>query len=112
MHELGIVIEIFELLDEISEEKNLKVIKSVNIEAGELCGILPDYFRECWKAARLGGKYENTELRLDILPAFARCECGNEFEMMKCSRICPACKKSNYTIISGKEFNITQIEAT
>ena len=43
MHELSLVMGIFDLLDEISEEQKLKKINSVTLEAGELCGIIPEY---------------------------------------------------------------------
>lgn len=112
MHELGIVIEIFDVLDEIIEEQKLKKVASVELEIGELCGIIPDYLTECWNVARLDSNFNDTELILDKIPAVAKCTCGEEFEMMKNSRICPACGKSDYTIIAGKEFVIKQIEAT
>lgn len=111
MHELGIVIEIFELLDEITVEQNLSRINSVTIKVGELSGVIPSYFEECWKAAGLGSEMENTALIIENIPAVAKCSCGEEYEMTKHSRICPKCNKTDYEIISGKEFVIEQIEA-
>lgn len=111
MHELSLVMEIFDLLDEISEEQGLKKVKSVTLEAGELCGIIPEYIEECWKAAGLGSTYEDTQLRLIRIPATALCSCGEEYEMTKNSRICPFCHKTDYTVIHGREFNIREIEA-
>lgn len=111
MHELSIVTEIFDLIDEIAEEQNLKKIHSVTVEVGELCGVVPDYFMECWKAAGIGGNYENTELKLVIIPATALCACGKEYEMMKNSRICPYCHKTDYTIKQGRQFMVKEIEA-
>ncbi len=111
MHELGVVLEIFDLIEEIMAEQDLKKVSAVTVELGELSGVLPDYFRECWNAARLGGIFEETELKLIIIPARARCICGEEYEMTKNSRICPRCHKTDYEIISGKEFNVLSIEA-
>lgn len=111
MHELSVVLEIFELTDEISKEQNLTEIRSVSIEAGELCGIIPDYFRECWRAARIGSRYENTRLDLTVKPAIALCSCGREYEMTANGRVCPYCKRTDYTVKSGRQFLITQIEA-
>ena len=54
MHELSVVLEIFELVEEIMTEQDLKKVSSVSVQAGELSGILPDYFKECWNAARIG----------------------------------------------------------
>lgn len=111
MHELGIVMEIFELLDEIVQEQKLQSVHSITIEAGELCGIIPEYFSECWKVARLGGAYESTEMKLIVIPALARCSCGNEYELNTCSRICPECHKTDYEIIGGRDFELKEIEA-
>lgn len=111
MHELGIVLGIFELVEEIMQEQDLKKVSSVTVTAGELCGVLPDYFKECWKAAGVGGKFENTELIINYVPASARCICGTEYEMMKNSRVCPACGKTDYEIITGRDFTVDQIEA-
>lgn len=111
MHELGIVVGIFDMLEEIMNEQKLTEISKVNITIGELSGILPDYFKECWNVARLGSAFDKTELVLSPLPAVAKCTCGEEYEMMKNSRICPACHKTDYKIISGKEFSIDSIEA-
>lgn len=111
MHELSVVLEIFELVEEIMTEQDLKKISSVSVQAGELSGILPDYFKECWKVSRIGSVFENTELILDYIPARGKCSCGCEFELMKNSRVCPKCKKSDYEITAGREFSVTQIEA-
>ncbi len=111
MHELSVVIETFDLLEEIMKEQNLKKVTAVNIECGELSGILPDYFEECWNVARQEGVFNNTQLNLIRIPAVARCTCGTEYEMLKNSRICPKCSKSDYKVIRGREFNILSIEA-
>lgn len=111
MHELSVVLEIFELVEEIMKEQNLKKVSSVTVEVGELSGILHDYFKECWSVARLGSVFEETELDLIFFPAMAKCSCGCEYEMTKNSRICPNCKKTDYKVIGGREFMVKQIEA-
>lgn len=113
MHELGIVLEIFELVEEIMEEQKLKKVSSVTLEVGELSGILPDFFKECWSAARLGSDaFCDTELIIEFKPAIAKCRCGYEYELNKNSRICPKCKKTDYEITDGRDFIIKQIEAS
>lgn len=111
MHELSVVLEIFDLIEEIMEEQDLKKVSTVTVEVGELSGILPDYFQECWKVARIGGTFEKTDLILDFVPAVAKCACGNEYEMTKNSRICPKCGKTDYQVLHGREFMVKQIEA-
>lgn len=111
MHELSVVMEVFDLLSEIMSEQSLKKISTVTVEIGELSGILPDYFNECWKVARLDTAFASTDLILQFIPAVALCACGTEYEMTKNSRVCPACHKTDYTIKHGREFTVKQIEA-
>lgn len=111
MHELGVVLEILELVGEIKEEQELKEISSITVDVGELSGILPDYFADCWRAARIGSEFENTELVLNVIKATARCVCGCEYELNTCGRVCPECKKTDYEIIGGRQFMVRQIEA-
>lgn len=111
MHELSVVLSIFDLLEDIMKEQQLKKISRVDITVGELCGILPDYFEECWRAARLGSTFEETQLVINKKPALAKCVCGEVFEMQKNSRICPICKRTDYEIAGGREFDIEKIEA-
>ncbi|MDE5985352.1 MAG: hydrogenase maturation nickel metallochaperone HypA [Eubacterium sp.] len=111
MHELGVVLEIFDLVEEIMKEQGLKKVSSITVEVGELSGILPDYLSECWKVARLGGTFDNTELKLIHIPATARCTCGAEYEMTRNNRICPKCHKTDYEVIKGREFMVLSIEA-
>ena len=110
MHELGIVLEIFRLIKEIMEEQDLKEVSSVTVEVGEMSGVLPDYFKECWNVAR-ADEFSNTSLKLELIPVVAKCSCGCEYELLKNSRICPKCKKTDYEIIAGREFNVKEIEA-
>lgn len=111
MHELGVVLEIFDLVEEIMKEQDLKKVSAITVEVGELSGILPDYFKECWDVAKIGGTFDKTELVLEFIPAAAKCKCGFEYEMQKNNRICPICHKTDYEIIHGREFMVKQIEA-
>lgn len=111
MHELGIVLQIFDVVEEIAKEQNLKKVSSVTLEIGEMSGIMSDYLFECWKAARLDSFFSQTDLIIENIPAVGKCSCGEEFQMMKNNRLCPKCGKSDYTIIAGRDFLIKQIEA-
>jgi hydrogenase nickel incorporation protein HypA/HybF len=111
MHELGVVLEIFDLIEEIMEEQNLKKVSSITVEVGELSGILPDYFKECWGVARQGGVFNDTELKLQFVPAVALCTCGEKYEMTSNSRVCPKCHHTDYQVVKGREFMVLSIEA-
>jgi hydrogenase nickel incorporation protein HypA/HybF len=59
----------------------------------------------------LGTVAEGAELELDIVPAKGRCDaCGIEFDMDKINVFCPQCDGIGI-VISGKELEITELEA-
>ena len=93
------------------KEQDLKKVSAITVEVGELSGILPDYLKECWNAAKIGGTFDKTELLLEYIPAVTKCKCGTEYEMQKNSRICPLCGETDYTVLHGREFMVKQIEA-
>jgi len=109
MHELGVVLALFDTLEQIKSEQGIDDIKKVVLDVGEMSGILPDYLKECWNAARLDSLFEKTELELNLFPAIGKCSCGEEFELMQNSRICPACHRTDYEIIDGRQFDIDKI---
>lgn len=110
MHELGVVLGLLDTLEQIAAQQGLQRITAVTLDVGEASGILPDYLLECWKAARLDSPFEKTQLRLNRFPSVGRCVCGTEFALLENSRRCPACGKSDYALVSGRQFDIAQVE--
>lgn len=43
MHELGIVVHVMRMVEEVAEENQLTEIKSVTCEIGEVSGVVPEY---------------------------------------------------------------------
>ena len=51
MHELGIVIDIVKQVEEYKQENNIKNIKALVLQVGELSGVVPKYIEDVYPLA-------------------------------------------------------------
>lgn len=113
MHELGIIVQLVRTLGDIAREKHVSRISSVTLEVGELSGIVPDYFKDCWayyrkKTPLIAG----AELRVTMEPGVTVCQdCQQIYETVKYGKICPFCRSEQTCLLRGNELKIRQIEA-
>ena len=113
MHELGIIVQINKTLQNVAKENNVKKIGSVTLEIGEVSGIIPSYFEECWRFYRKKDPllYE-AELRMETILGITYCEdCQRTYETVKHGRTCPYCQSENTYLVQGNECNFKEIEA-
>lgn len=112
MHELGIVYEIIKTVDEVKLQQGLCEIDSICLDIGEMCDVVPRFLEEAWQAAKGSTQYPNAKLEINKIPAMAKCkDCGYISPIKNLGLTCPECGSSDFQIISGKEFDITQIVA-
>lgn len=98
-------------VEKIAEEQQIKNIKTVTLEIGEVSGIVPEYLVDCWNYFRK--RYpalENAELDYEILEAATYCEdCGKQYLTVQYGRICPHCQSERTYLIRGRECNIKEV---
>lgn len=113
MHEMSIVVQLTRTLEDIMKEQNINKIKSVTIQMGEVSGVIPMFFTECWDLYKSSVKgLENTEVIIEKLPAVTFCEdCEKTYSTLKYGKTCPFCKSGNTYLLKGMECNIKEIEA-
>jgi len=113
MHELGVIVQITKSLAEIAETNKLTEIGSVTLEIGEVSGIIPSYFEDCWQYYRRKNELiRNAELIIEIKPGVTFCEdCRKIYETVKYGKECPFCENENTFLVEGNECIIKQIEA-
>ena len=51
MHELGIVFNIIDTIEDVAKEQNLLKVHSVTLSVGEVSTVVPSYLEDCWKWA-------------------------------------------------------------
>lgn len=52
MHELGIVLNVIDRVEEIAKENKVKKVTKLTLEIGEVSSIVPSYFSDCFEWAK------------------------------------------------------------
>ncbi len=107
MHEMTIAMNIVDIVcQKANEEKTIKVNR-VNLEIGELSGIMIDSLEFCFEAACKNTIADGAELKIDKIEAEAFCKsCNKTFRMESDFSPCPTCDNFNYELLKGKELSI------
>lgn len=112
MHELGIVYQILKTVDEIKKEQNLSEIDTIVLQIGEMSDVVPKFIEKAWVSVKSTTDYSNTKMSVEVIPARAKCtNCNYEANVKALGLTCPNCGKSDFKIISGREFLIKEIIA-
>lgn len=112
MHELGLMDAVIRTVGRIIKEENLKHVRKIVLEVGELSGVVPHFITDCYEAVVADTQYQDTELVIEIVPGIARCnDCHIEFKIDIEELCCPVCYGKNLTPIEGKDLTIKEIEA-
>ena len=104
MHELGIVFHIIRSVEEVGRANQVRHIRAVALELGEVSGVVEEYLQDCWKwAAARSAMLDGAQLKVRTIPARTVCEaCGEVYPTVQYGRQCPACKKRTDTPCSGQ----------
>ena len=111
MHELSVMMEVIRIVEELSEEKDIKRVQSIVLEVGELSAVVPDFMIEFFPIV-VADKPLFKDARLDfvVIPGRGICDgCGKPYEVGKNKGIYPYCGSKEKTLISGQEFNIREV---
>lgn len=112
MHELGVVINVIETVEDFAKKNGLTKIDTLVLQIGELSSMVPRYIEACYPAAVDGTLLQETKLKIEVLPGNAICKkCSKVFNLIENSSKCPNCASSNWELLSGKEFMIKEIIA-
>jgi hydrogenase nickel incorporation protein HypA/HybF len=110
VHELGVVMNIVEQVEDIIREQNLYEVDSLVLQIGELSSMVPHYVEACYPAAVSGTLLETTKLVIEVVPALARCRvCGTDFRPVPPVSSCPVCASPRTDLLSGREFVIKEL---
>ena len=98
MHELGIVLNVIDRVEEIAKENNVKKVTKLTLEIGEVSSIVPSYFSDCFEWAKKKTDYmKDTELEMII-------------KTTEYAKKCPHCGSDNTYLVTGDEMRIKDIE--
>lgn len=110
MHELGIVIEIVKQVEEYKVKNNLKDVKKLVLQIGELSGVVPKYIEDVYPIAIEKTDLSNMKLAIEITPGLGKCfECDFTFNLVHNDNTCPICGCKEWEVITGRDLMIKEI---
>ncbi len=116
MHELSVATRILNLALQSLEQQHLTKVHTISLKVGVMLGYEPQWMQHYFEKIAKGTPAEGAKLLVELMPIVFRCrDCGREFAFDAhgtddCS--CPDCHGFSYDMISGKEFEIEQMEAS
>ena len=123
LHEFSAALSIVETAVQAANQNSVIKVTEVNVEVGEFTFLIPEQLIFNFEIASKNTIAEGAELRIKNVKGRLLCsDCGFEGDSQVDSDIppqlaafapmkCPKCGSSSTTIIGGKDFIITNIEA-
>lgn len=112
MHEIGILTQVVEVVEEVAAENKIEKIAAISLEIGELSGVLP-IFMEKYFPIVIENKplFETTQLKITTVPGRGLCrECNALYNIMEFEGKCPRCGSRDKTVLGGQDFMLKNIE--
>ena len=112
MHELSIALSILDIAVETCGREGWDRVDTVRVKIGTASGVMTDALLFAWESARGGTPASKAELEIEVVPVGGSCrDCGEEFTVQeKYVILCPKCGGSEFTITSGRELHVTDLE--
>ena len=112
MHEMSIAESLIDIIKEEMEKHDVKVLKSIKLEIGQLSAIVPASLSFSFDVMIKGTNLEGAELLMEMVPLKATCkDCNETFEITDYTFICPHCKSKDIRTIAGHELTIVEMNA-
>lgn len=112
MHEVGIVREILNTVEDAARGAGASRVVSVTLRIGDMCEVVPEALDFAWETLRAERPLtKGAELTVEtVLPASTCLDCGVEFEHDRFHCRCPECGDANTRLERGRELEITSME--
>lgn len=111
MHETALMQELITTVMQAVERYNVTRVNRVVLSVGKISNVLPEALLFAFEALTGEGIMKGAGLEIEYLPIIARCRaCGCEYQAEGFPIVCPGCQSKNFTIISGDEVYIKNIE--
>ena len=112
MHELGIVMQVIEQVDNVAAESKVEKVTKVLMEIGEVSSVIPEIFTDAFDWAKKRSNYlKDAELELVILEGITYCrDCKKTYRTVEFAKKCPHCGSMDTYLVTGNEINIKSIE--
>jgi hydrogenase nickel incorporation protein HypA/HybF len=111
MHEMGIALQIMDIVNQsLPGDEDLR-IKSIQLRVGKLSAVVPQSLRFCMDVVTKDTPAEGAELYVEEVPVMLVCnECGHKTEIDRPPFQCGSCGSADVELISGREMIVDSIE--
>lgn len=112
MHELGIVMQVIDQVEQVAAENDVTKVQKLRMEVGEVSSVVPELFTDCFDWAKKKTKYmQEAQLEIIILKGISYCQdCKQTYETTAYAKQCPHCGSHRTYLVTGNEINIKDIE--
>lgn len=111
MHELSIARKLLELVRQHVPEARSPEVRTITVALGEMAGIAAESLQFCFSAIVRDTPLSQAALKIERVPVRLRCsDCGHTFDVEGLTSSCPQCDGRSIQLISGKEFQVVEIE--
>lgn len=111
MHEISVLYKMLDSVEQVAKENHVKKIRSIEVELGELSGMLPVFFEQYYEPATEHREmFQGSELHIHQIPGEALCEdCHTLYNVMRFEGACPKCGSRRKKILGGRQFLVKNI---
>ena len=111
VHEMSIVQNIIEIVDQEMERHGLEKLKAIHIAVGRMSAIVPGQMTLCFEILTDNTRLAGTALNIKMVPLTYQCQkCHREFTSEGITFNCPFCNEENPELIFGRELKVEFLE--
>jgi len=114
VHELPVIKSVLDICVKHAEANGAHQILSIELKVGKMSDLEPEWMQRYFDFVSKGTLAEGAKLEIERIPVVLRCQgCAEEFEVdlhRQDEIACSACGGANYSMISGREYYIKNME--
>lgn len=111
MHELSMIANLFEILEEKAKEKNATRITGVKLQVGLLSGVVPELLLTAFDMYKKDTIAATAQLEINEVPLKIVCQdCQEEMIKEDYVFICSKCGSTNLKTLTGTELYLEKME--
>ena len=111
MHELSIIANLFELLEEKANEQNANKIVQVKLQVGLLSGAVPDLLKTAFDIYKKDTMSAEAVLEIEEVPLKYQCQdCKTEMVKDDYIIVCEKCGSSNLLVLEGTDMFLLKMD--
>ncbi len=112
MHEVSIAQGMLDIVLDYCRKEGHGSIKSITVKIGKAAGVVPDALQFAFETLKTDTIARDAVLIIDEVPVSGTCKsCGKHFSVEETYVIqCPLCGSFSFTVETGRELNVAELE--